>query len=159
MHLIENERYNDLIRCLNDSQRQLLYHTTHIIRRQIWVRDDPAIQVFVTGPAGAGKSMLIRALAQSVIRITNLRPDIDDLSLPPVLITAPTGKAVYGIRGLTLHSAFKLPLNQFAGLLPKLSSDISNTLCCQFANIKLLIIDEISMVGIKTLEFMDRSPH
>jgi len=112
--------------------------------------------VFVTGPAGAGKSMLIRALAQSVIRITNLRPDIDDLSLPPVLITAPTGKAVYGIRGLTLHSAFKLPLNQFAGLLPKLSSDISNTLCCQFANIKLLIIDEISMVGIKTLEFMDQ---
>ncbi|KAE9530107.1 hypothetical protein AGLY_011569 [Aphis glycines] len=88
----------------------------------------PAMKVFVTGPAVAGKSMFIRALAQSVIRIANLRPDIDDLSLPPVLLTAPTGKAAYGIKGLTLHSAFKLPLNQFVGLLPKLSSDISNTL-------------------------------
>ncbi|KAF0753083.1 ELKS/Rab6-interacting/CAST family member 1-like, partial [Aphis craccivora] len=105
---------------------------------------------------GAEKSMLIRALAQSVIRIANLRPDIDDLSLPPVLLTAPTDKAAYGIKGLTRHSAFKLPLNQFAGLLPKLSSDISNTLRCQFANVKLLIIDEISMVGIKTLGYIDQ---
>jgi len=88
------------------------------------------MKVFVTGPVGAEKSMLIRALAQSVIRIANLRPDIDDLSLPPVLLTAPINKAAYGIKGLTLHSAFKLPLNQFAGLLPKLNSDISNTLRC-----------------------------
>ncbi|XP_050064809.1 uncharacterized protein LOC126553734 [Aphis gossypii] len=114
------------------------------------------MKVFVTGPAEAGKSMLIRALAQSVIRIANLRPDIDDLSLLPVLLTAPTGKAAYGIKGLTLHSAFKLPLNQFAGLLPKLSSDISNTLRCQFVNVKLLIVDEISMVGIKTLGYIDQ---
>jgi len=98
--------------------------------------------------------MLIRALLQSIIRLANLRPDIDDLSLPPVLLTAPTGKTAYGIRDLTLHSAFKLPLHQFAGLLPKLSSDISNTLRCQFVNVKLLIIDEISMVGIKTLGYI-----
>ncbi|KAF0747465.1 ATP-dependent DNA helicase, partial [Aphis craccivora] len=156
VHRIDNEQYNDLIRCLNDGQRQLLYHTTHTIRRQIWGRDSPAIKAFVTGSAGAGKSLLIRALAQSVIRISNKRPDIDDLSLPPVLLTAPTGKAAYGIRGLTLHSAFKLLLNQFAGLLPKLSSNISNTLRCQSANVKLLIIDEISMVGIKTLGYIDQ---
>ncbi|KAF0754430.1 ubiquitin carboxyl-terminal hydrolase 25-like [Aphis craccivora] len=116
----------------------------------------PAMKVFVTGPVGAGKSMLIRALAQSVILIANLRPDIDDLSLPPVLLRAPTGKATYEIKGLTLHSAFKLPLNQFAGLLPKLSSNISNTLRCQFAKVKLLIIDEISIVGIKTLGHIDQ---
>ncbi|KAF0747072.1 ATP-dependent DNA helicase [Aphis craccivora] len=73
-----------------------------------------------------------------------------------VLLTAPTGKAAYGKIGLTLHSAFKLPLNQCAGLLPQLSSDISNTLRCQFANVKLLIIDEISMVGIKSLGYIDQ---
>jgi len=156
VHLIDNEQFKDLIGCLNDGQRQLLYHTTNVIRSQLWGKGHTAMKVFVTGPAGAGKSMLIRALAQSVIRIANLRPDIDDLSLPPVLLTAPTGKAAYGIKGLTLHSAFKLPLNQFAGLLPKLSSDISNTLRCQFANVKLLIIDEISMVGIKTLGYIDQ---
>jgi len=63
MHIIDNEQFNDLIRCLNDGQRQFLYHTTHIIRRQIWEIDIPAIKAFVTGPAGAGESMLIRALA------------------------------------------------------------------------------------------------
>ncbi|KAE9522416.1 hypothetical protein AGLY_017175 [Aphis glycines] len=156
VHLIDYEQFKDLIGCLNDGQRQLLYHTTNVIRSQLWGKGHPAMKVFVTGPAGAGKSMLIRALAQSVIRIANLRPDIDDLSLPPVLLTAPTGKAAFGIKGLTLHSAFKLPLNQFAGLLPKLSSDISNTLRCKFANVKLLIIDEISMVGIKTLGYIDQ---
>ncbi|KAF0711252.1 ubiquitin carboxyl-terminal hydrolase 25-like, partial [Aphis craccivora] len=100
--------------------------------------------------------MLIRALAKPVIRIANLRPDIDDLSLPTVFLTAPTGTAAYGIKGLTLHSVFKLPLNQFSGLKLKLSSDISNTLRCQFANVKLLIIDKISMVGIKTLRYIDQ---
>ncbi|KAF0717841.1 Helitron like N domain-containing protein, partial [Aphis craccivora] len=68
----------------------------------------PAMKVFVTGPAGAGKSMFVCALAQSVTRIANLRPDIDDMLLPP------------------------------------------------FANVKLLIIDEISMVGIKTLGYIDQ---
>jgi hypothetical protein len=153
---IDNEQFNTLVECLNEGQRQLLYHTTHILRDQIWGNDAAALRTFVTGPAGAGKSMLIRALAQSVIRIANLRPDIDDLSLAPVLLTAPTGKAAYGIRGITLHSAFSLPLNQYAGVLPKLSSDISNGLRCQLANVKLLIIDEISMVGIKTLGYIDQ---
>lgn len=156
VHKIDNDLFNNLIGCLNDGQRQMLYHTTHTLRSQIWGNGASALRIFVTGPAGAGKSMLIRALAQSAIRIANLRPDIDDLSLVPVLLTAPTGKAAFGIRGVTLHSAFSLPLNQYAGVLPKLSSDISNTLRCQLANVKLLIIDEISMVGIKTLGYIDQ---
>jgi len=41
-------------------------------------------------------------------------------------------------------------------LLPKLSSDISNTSLCEFANDKLLIIDEISMVGKKSLGYIDQ---
>jgi hypothetical protein len=156
MHIIDNKQFKDLIGCLNNGQRQLLYNTTHVIRNQLWGKGHPAIKVFVTRPAGAGKSILIRALAQSVVRIANFRPDIDDLSLPPVLLTAPTVKAAYGIKDLTLNSAFKLPLNKFARLLPKLSTDISNTLRCQFAYVKLLIIDVISMVGIKTLGYIDQ---
>ncbi|KAF0749199.1 ATP-dependent DNA helicase [Aphis craccivora] len=85
VHLIDNEQFKDLIGCLNDGQRQLLYHTTNVIRVKLWGKGHPAMKVIVNGPAGTGKSMLIRALAQSVIRIANLRPDIDDLSLPPVL--------------------------------------------------------------------------
>ncbi|KAE9543469.1 hypothetical protein AGLY_002269 [Aphis glycines] len=138
VHLKDNEQFKDLIGCLNDGQRQLVYHTTNVIRSQLWGKGHPAMKVFVTGLAEVEK------------------PDIDELSLPPILLTAPTGKAAYGIKGLTLHSKFKLPLNQFAGFLPMLSSDISNTLRCQFANVKLLIIDEIFMVVIKTLGYIDQ---
>ncbi|XP_050534568.1 uncharacterized protein LOC126901813 [Daktulosphaira vitifoliae] len=156
VHKIDNEQFINLVKCMNEGQRMILYHVTNVLRQQIWGSGAPSILCYVTGPAGAGKSVLIRTLAQSTIRIANLRPDIDDLSLTPVLLTAPTGKAAYGIRGLTLHAAFKLPINQFSGILPKLGADISNTLRCQLANVKLLIIDEISMVGLKTLGYIDQ---
>ena len=35
-----------------------------------------------------------------------------------VLLTAPTGKAAFNIRGMTLHSAFALPVTEFNGEMP-----------------------------------------
>ncbi|KAF0691343.1 Helitron like N domain-containing protein, partial [Aphis craccivora] len=106
VHLIGNEQFKDLIGYLNDG----ICHWT----------------------SGSWKVNAYTCISTICNSEANLRPDIDDLSLSPVLLTSPTGKAAYGRKGLILHSAFKLPLNQFAGLLPKLSSDISNTLRCQF---------------------------
>lgn len=36
VHLIDNEQFKNLIGCLNDGQRQLLYHTINVIRSQLW---------------------------------------------------------------------------------------------------------------------------
>ena len=44
------------------------------------------------------------------------------------VLTAPTGKAAFNIRGMTLHSAFALPVTEFNGEMPNLSSDVCNTL-------------------------------
>jgi len=40
-----------------------------------------------------------------------------------VLLCVPTGKAAFGIGGLTLHSVFSLPVNQTSGPLRPLSND------------------------------------
>jgi hypothetical protein len=55
--------------------------------------------------------------------------------------------ASFLIGGITLHTAFSLPLNQFGGQMPDLQADIANSIREKLINLKLLIIDEISMVG------------
>ncbi|KAF0725970.1 ATP-dependent DNA helicase, partial [Aphis craccivora] len=145
---VENTNTSD-VDSLKDGGK-IIMHLIDNEQSQLWGKGHPAMKVFVTGPAGAGKSMLIRALAQCVIPIANLRPDIDDLSLPPVLLTAPTGKALNGIKGLTLHSAFKLPLNQFAGFLTKhYFSTISNT--------SLGTNNKVDEVNRRVLNFMNQA--
>ena len=68
-----------------------------------------------------------------------------------VLQTAPTGKAAHNIHGMTLHSAFALPVTELHGEMPNLSSDVLNTLRSKLLCLKLIIIDEISIVGSKIL--------
>jgi len=95
---------------------------------------------------GTGKSTAIKAIVQTVLRHYNISAGCDP-STPKVLLSAPTGKAAYNIRGSTLHQIFMLPLNQFPGPIPKLSDDTCNTLACKLRDLKILIIDEISMVS------------
>ena len=52
---------------------------------------------------------------------------------------------------MTLHSAFALPVVEFGGEIPNLSSDVLNTLRSKLLCLKLIIIDEKSMVGSKIL--------
>ena len=65
------------------------------------------------------------------------------------MLTAPTGKTAHNIHVITLHSAFALPVTEFGGEMPNLSSDVLNTLRSKLLCLKLIIIDEISMVGSK----------
>lgn len=73
-----------------------------------------------------------------------------------VLLTAPTGKAAFNIDGNTLHSIFQIPINQnnSKGFIP-LSNDQRNTLFLHSMLVKLIIIDEISMVGTKLLHYLN----
>ena len=67
-----------------------------------------------------------------------------------VLLTAPTGKAAFNTRSM-IHSAFALPVTEFGGEMPKLSCDVCNTLRTHLLDLKLIIINEISMVGSRIL--------
>ena len=75
-----------------------------------------------------------------------------------MLLCAPTGKAAFNIGGVTIHNAFNFGFNLDKELSEnrKLSADMKNTLRCKYQKLKLIIIDEVSMVGSKMLHSMNR---
>ena len=109
---------------------------------------------YVGGGAGVEKSLLIKTIYQSITDRLNLVPGTSRDN-PKVILSARTGKAAFGIGGATLHSLFSLPVNQYSGELRPLNNDTLNSLYVKFIDIKLIIIDEISMVGAKMLAFID----
>ena len=54
-----------------------------------------------------------------------------------------------------MHSVFVLPLNQYNGPLPRLNDSNMNTLRTNFRDIKVIIVDEISMVSGKLFNDMN----
>lgn len=84
-------------------------------------------------------------------RITG--PNPDDIK---ILLCAYTGKAAFGIGGQTVHSAFNLPISQYRHTMPELSATTANTLACKLSSVKLIVIDEISMLGSRTLNQINR---
>ncbi|XP_046810029.1 uncharacterized protein LOC124420612 [Lucilia cuprina] len=133
---------------LNYKQRMYLQHLLQNVMENVCFYE------YVGGGAGVGKSRLIKTIYQSVTHRLNNIPGANP-ELPKVLLTAPTGKAAFGIGGYTLHSLFSLPINQYSGDVRPLSSDLVNSLVTKFMHLKLIIIDEISMVGSRMLGYLD----
>jgi len=98
-------------------------------------RHDPYI--FVSGKAGTGKTTLIGYLREAI-------PG-------NVVVVAPTGVAALQVKGVTIHSFFRLP--------PRLifpEEDIKPLRDKRlYKDIRLLIIDEISMVRADVVDAMD----
>ena len=110
-----------------------------------------AFHGFITGGAGVGKSYLLQVLVDW-LRLCTARTTNSD----PVILTAPTGIAARNIRGITVHSAFKLPVQH--GREPDyrdLSSTSLQQLRKQFIHIHTVVIDEISMISSKTFTFIN----
>ena len=63
-----------------------------------------------------------------------------------VVKAAPNGKVAFNVRGNSLHSAFKIPANRGFEYCA-LDSDRLNTMWTQLKKLKLILIDEISLVG------------
>jgi ATP-dependent exoDNAse (exonuclease V) alpha subunit len=87
--------------------------------------------VFLTGGAGVGKSHNLNLIKQN-------------FNAP--IVVAPTGIAAAHIKGETIHSFFRFPIDKEAGLRA-LNDTKKAELQEIFSKFDLLIIDEISMVG------------
>ncbi|XP_037926768.1 ATP-dependent DNA helicase pif1-like [Hermetia illucens] len=131
-----------MTRSLNLGQRDFLQHITYFFNTAS--ASTPPIHAFISGGTGVGNSVY-----QSVSHVFNREAgsNPDDIR---ILLCAPTGKAAFGIGGQIIHSAFALPVSQAGYSMPNLSASVSNTLACKLAKLKLIIIDEISMVGART---------
>ena len=98
-------------------------------------------KIMIQGGAGAGKSTVISTIIQWMERI--FRQEGDNPEHPYILPAAPTGAAAAVIDGNTLHSTFGLNFsNEYITLCDK-QKQLRRTV---LKNLKVLIIDEISMV-------------
>lgn len=106
--------------------------------------------VFLTGKAGTGKSTFLKYIRAN--------------SKKKLVVLAPTGIAAVNVGGQTMHSFFKIP---FKPLLPD-DPDIANITRLRkmlrytkekvklIRELELIIIDEISMVRVDVIDFVDR---
>ena len=144
--MLPDEEYLTLLRSLNLRQREFFSHIVHLIKCK-----DEQIYAFLTGGTGVGKSVVIRALYQSLYRILNPR-DGENQDEIRILFRAYMGFAAFNISGQTICSAFHKKIYQGTNLL---SADELNTFRIKYRHLKVTIIDEISMVGSRTLSFID----
>ena len=110
---------------------------------------DP-IYLFISGGAGAGKSHVIKSVYQTVIKTFKHGPLNSDV--PVVLLLAPTGVAAVNIGGTVINSDLGIPKDVFGEHIGSLPHERLSTLRHKLSDLKLIIIDEISMVSNRMLK-------
>ena len=106
----------------------------------------------IHGGAGCGKSKLIQDIStwsEHWLRVDSNR----DPSHPHVIKVAPTGRAARVINGLTIHTAFSMNFGNAHYSLADHKRDIRRT---QLSEVKIVIIDEMSMVKSDMLYQLNR---
>ena len=118
--------------------QQKAYNIVRNHAEQLW----PKLPLFliIIGVGGTGKSYVISALCQMLQHKS--------------AIAAPTGKAAFNVKGVTLHSLLKLPVGQ------KGHKDLSGPSLVQIQHqirgIEYIIIDEYSMLGQTLFGWIDK---
>ena len=141
MNELQDDEYRTMVQMLNKEQKEFFDHVLHLIKTS----DEPFF-CFLSGGAGVGKSHVTKALYQAAIKYYNTRAGVN-FAQTKVLMLAPTGKAAYNIKGNTIHNALSIPASQSLKNYKSLDASRLNTIRCQLGGIKLIFIDEISMVG------------
>jgi ATP-dependent DNA helicase PIF1 len=108
----------------------------------------PPLRINVDGTAGTGKSFLIAAISTEITRLA-LEAQVPDPH--PILRTAPTGIAAFNIQGVTLHTGFRISPSKWSELNPSSLGAHQES----WRKIKILIVDEKSMVGQSMLGKID----
>jgi ATP-dependent exoDNAse (exonuclease V) alpha subunit len=119
---------------IKEPEADLAIEITEDYRAVITAIENKESVVFVSGSAGTGKTTLIKYLMHKYAG--------------GVVVVAPTGVAALQVGGVTINSFFKLPPRI---IFPE--TDIKKLFDRKlYASIRLLIIDEISMVRADTLD-------
>ncbi|CAF4942161.1 unnamed protein product [Pieris macdunnoughi] len=95
---------------------------------------------------GCGKTFVIKLIMEIYNRYNE-----NDGCCNSYIACASTGKAAVAIDGTTVHTALKISLSR---LLP-LSTEVAHQYRALFKYVKVLIIDEISMIGAELLSQID----
>ena len=133
----ENINHHDL----KPAQRKFYDYVTNWIIHKIEDSKVPPIYAVLSGRAGCGKTFAVKCVNNFINK--------NEKCLTGFLkIAAPTGTAAFLIKGTTLHSCFKLPVNvNFKEDLASLQGPILQQLQEIFKDTEIIMIDEMSMVG------------
>jgi len=123
----------DRLRSLDDEQEYFC--------RQM---NETTANFFITGKAGTGKSYLLEAFKKATNR--------------SYVVLAPTGIAALNVGGSTLHSAFGYDNLEKLGVdeITEESIHLNSNKRILLRQVKMIIIDEISMVRADTFDKIDR---
>ena len=93
------------------------------------------------GKAGTGKSALIRSICHLLDSHYGPGSRVYE-------VLAPTGAAAINVDGMTIHSCLKIPTT---GRMLDLNGEVLRSFQLRFKDIKFLIVDEYSMIGLRLL--------
>ena len=116
---------------------------------------DP-FHIFLSGDAGVGKTFLVNVIIE-YLKKPLVFPGQNSDEEPPILSIASIGKAACNINDTTVHTTFQLPIygpnkRPKMELKGKELQDLQN----KYKHLKVLIIDEIPMVGKLTLRDLNK---
>ncbi|XP_062538206.1 uncharacterized protein LOC134206494 [Armigeres subalbatus] len=142
-NVLSKQEYCEMVRATNAEQRDLIVQVIHSLHSS--EENCKPVQIFFTGPAGCGKTFTLRILMKTVNRYSQAHNKQHNA----YVACASTGKAAVAIGGTTVHSAFRICMSRRQS--SKLSFEALQLYRNAFANVKLIIIDETSMLGADVL--------
>ena len=140
---------------LNEEQRSFLLEIINYERKRLHRKDVKRLFPFLSGGASTGKSMLINCLHQFLLRLS--KSTEKDPSQPNVCIAAFTASAARNVDSVTIHILLSFSPHFDRAL--SMSAETESRLRNNFAQLRVLIVDEISVVGSYFFHVIDqRSP-
>ncbi|KXJ10654.1 ATP-dependent DNA helicase PIF1 [Exaiptasia diaphana] len=156
-HEITDDNLRQSVRGLNKKQRNVFDKVLSWCRSTIKnvntmsPQEIKPLYLFISGGGGAGKSHLIRTLYHSIhkaFKYSNKNPD-----LPTVILMAPTGVAAVNIGATTINTALAIPKN-VGDTVPSMNDHTKTQMRLSLRELKLIIIDEVSMVSNSMLLYI-----
>lgn len=142
-NVMSKQDFCTMVRSTNAEQRDLVLEV--IDRLHAFDGSNKPLQIFFTGPAGCGKTFTLRILMETLNRFSQAHNSQKNA----YVACASTGKAAVAINGTTVHSAFRITMSRRNNA--NLSFEALQLYRNAFANVKAVIVDEVSMVGADIL--------
>ena len=122
----------------------------HVRRHNIAQNNSPLRLLITGGRGGTGKSFLLQLLTDYV-GITHAI----SAHHHQVIVGAPRGIAARNVKACTIHSIFRLPVQHgYEAQLHAISAQNLKILREKFRYVTTIILDEISMISMKTFEYI-----
>jgi len=140
---MDDEQFNQALRAMNIGQQETSKLITRSISEQMGGSNN-RLHLFITGQAGTGKNFLFKLLKDQVNRC---------YSKSVVKVSALSGVAARLVRGSTLHSMLKLPMQKDGRIvqMPLLSNQYIQHMRLEGKDVEFIFIDDISMVPYEML--------